>query len=39
VLDSDLAALANRFVTVTPLHFDLTAYERLRDMHGWEWEL
>jgi 5'-nucleotidase len=38
-LDSDLAALANRYVTVTPLHFDLTARDRLEEMRRWSWRL
>lgn len=39
VEDTDVSALANRFVTVTPLHFDLTARERLREMMDWQWKL
>lgn len=39
VLDTDLAALRNHFVTVTPLHFDLTSQDRLRSMREWDWEL
>lgn len=37
--ETDLAALASRHVSVTPLHFDLTAREQLRRMRDWEWKL
>lgn len=37
-LDSDVAGLTSRFITVTPLHFDLTAYGRLEEMRCWEWD-
>jgi 5'-nucleotidase len=35
--DSDLAALAEGYVTVTPLQFDLTDRPRLRILSGWDW--
>lgn len=38
-LDADLVALANRYITVTPLHFDLTNRARLTEMQGWSWEM
>lgn len=38
-LDTDHAALAARYVSVTPLHFDLTARERLRSMRDWRLDL
>lgn len=38
-LDTDLAALGSRYVSVTPLHFDLTARERLRSMRDWNLRL
>jgi 5'-nucleotidase len=34
--DSDVAALAERYVTVTPLRFDLTDHGRLDEVAGWE---
>lgn len=37
--ESDLAALAKKFITVTPLHFDLTERARLAQMQHWTWEL
>ncbi|MFO0945833.1 MAG: 5'/3'-nucleotidase SurE [Planctomycetota bacterium] len=37
--ETDLAALANRQVSITPLHFDLTAREKLRQMRDWQWKL
>ena len=35
---SDLAALADRRISVTPLHFDLTDRRRLPAMQDWAWE-
>lgn len=32
---SDIEGLADRYVTVTPLHFDLTKYQRLAEMKEW----
>jgi 5'-nucleotidase len=37
--DTDVTALAEGYVTVTPLQFDLTQAERLREMSEWEWRL
>lgn len=34
--DSDLAALANGYISVTPLHFDLTARTRLEKIKSWK---
>lgn len=34
--DTDVTALAERYITVTPLHFDLTQHSRLKEMAGWE---
>lgn len=34
--DTDLAALAQGHVTLTPLHFDLTHHETLAEMRRWE---
>lgn len=36
---TDLAGLADHYVTVTPLHFDLTARDRLEQMRHWKWSL
>lgn len=38
-LDADMTALARRYVTVTPLHFDLTDRRRIEQMRDWKWEL
>ena len=38
-IDSDVAALAERYVTVTPLRFDLTAHDRLEMLRGWSLRL
>ena len=34
---SDLAGLAERYVTLTPLHFDLTKRQRMETMKSWAW--
>ncbi|NLX13087.1 MAG: 5'/3'-nucleotidase SurE [Phycisphaerales bacterium] len=36
---TDLDALNERFVAVTPLHFDLTRYAGLDDLRKWDWSL
>ncbi len=35
--DSDAVALDAGFVTVTPLQFDLTRREHLKELAGWDW--
>jgi 5'-nucleotidase len=37
--DSDASALAESYITVTPLQFDLTQRALLAEMSGWEWPL
>jgi len=37
--DTDEAALSEHYVTVTPLHFDLTYHQQLEAMRRWEWRL
>jgi len=37
--DTDVSALADGYITVTPLQFDLTQQGLLRDMAGWPWWL
>jgi 5'-nucleotidase len=37
--DSDVYALAESYVTVTPLHFDLTHRALLQQMNEWKWTL
>ena len=37
--DTDVIALAEGYVTVTPLQFDLTHQVRLQQMAGWKWHL
>ena len=32
---TDFWALANGFVSITPLHLDLTAYEQMKHLQGW----
>lgn len=36
--DTDVTALAEGFITVTPLQFDLTDHKRLATMGEWEWK-
>jgi 5'-nucleotidase len=36
-LDADMTALSHHYVTVTPLHFDLTDRDRLARMKSWDW--
>jgi 5'-nucleotidase len=37
--DTDVTALAEGWITVTPLQFNLTHEARLRQIGGWEWRL
>jgi 5'-nucleotidase len=37
--DTDVMALADGYVTVTPLQFDLTQHALLKEMGGWPWRL
>lgn len=37
--DTDVTALAEGYVTVTPLQFDLTDTGRLAEMSRWQWQL
>jgi 5'-nucleotidase len=36
-LSADMTALSRGYVTVTPLHFDLTDRERIERMKSWSW--
>ena len=35
---SDIGALADGYVSVTPLHLDLTSYHALTDLNAWDWD-
>jgi 5'-nucleotidase len=37
--NTDVMALAEGYITVTPLKFDLTDPARLADMQGWDWKI
>ena len=37
--DTDVTALAEGWITVTPLQFNLTHEARLREIGGWQWGL
>ena len=34
---SDIEAIRDGYVSVTPLHYDLTDEEALRQVEGWDW--
>jgi 5'-nucleotidase len=34
---SDVIALADGHITVTPLHFDMTRHEQLDEVKSWDW--
>jgi 5'/3'-nucleotidase len=35
--ESDVTALSDNYITVTPLHFDLTRYDQLDPVRAWGW--
>ncbi len=35
---TDIGALAEGYVSITPLHLDLTAYKAITDLNSWDWE-
>ncbi len=35
---TDIGALAEGYVSITPLHLDLTAYRALTDLNTWGWD-
>jgi len=35
--ESDVTALANGYIAVTPLHFDMTKHEQVEALRGWDW--
>jgi 5'-nucleotidase len=37
--DSDVTAMADGYITITPLQFNLTQWPKLEEMREWEWEL
>ena len=37
--DTDVWALGEGYITVTPLKFDLTDHARLADVRGWDWNV
>jgi 5'-nucleotidase len=36
---TDIGALDQGYVSITPLHLDLTSYDALESMIGWDWEM
>lgn len=37
--DTDVTALAESYITVTPLQFDLTNHARMEELKKWEWKV
>jgi 5'-nucleotidase len=37
--DTDVMALADQYITITPLKFDLTDAPKMRDMQAWDWQI
>jgi 5'-nucleotidase len=37
--ETDVTSLCEGYITVTPLHFDMTRYDLLPDVGGWDWNL
>ena len=35
--ETDVSSLAEGFITVTPLHFDLTRHDRISELANWNW--
>jgi 5'-nucleotidase len=35
---SDIGALSDGYVSITPIQLDLTAYHSIPDINAWEWE-
>ena len=35
--NTDLAAIENNYVSITPIQHDLTAHQHLNEMRGWDW--
>ncbi len=36
---TDIGALANGYVSITPVQLDLTAYATIPDLNAWEWDI
>lgn len=36
--DVDVVALQENFISITPLHYDLTSYQRVEEVRGWGFE-
>ena len=37
--DTDLHAIDRGYVSITPIHYDLTAYDHISRIEGWDWRL
>ena len=36
--ETDIGAIDDGFISITPIHYDLTAYEFLKQMESWTWD-
>ena len=37
--DTDLHAIEQGYVSITPIHYDLTAYDHISRIEGWDWQV
>ena len=37
-LETDVTSLYEGYITVTPLHFDLTRYDAILEIAKWNWD-
>jgi 5'-nucleotidase len=37
--ETDVTSLCNGYITVTPLHFDMTRYNQLETLSKWDWKI
>lgn len=38
-IDTDLHAINSGHVSITPIHYDLTAYDHISSLEGWDWRV
>jgi 5'-nucleotidase len=36
--ETDVTSLSEGYITVTPLHFDLTRYDAIPEIRRWKWD-
>ena len=37
-LETDVTRLCEGYITITPLHFDLTRYDTISEIDKWKWD-